>query len=96
MASSENSGVSFPDFIKIANAFNLTFVKIINHDNLTEQLKKIISTKGSVICEVILQNDYVFAPKHSSEKLPDGRIISKPLEDMFPFIDREEFKENIL
>ncbi len=51
--------------------------------------------KGPVVCEVMLQEDYIFAPKHSSEKLPDGKIISKPLEDMFPFLDRDEFRENM-
>ena len=54
-----------------------------------------MSTKGTVVCEVMLQNDYIFQPKHSSEKLPDGKFVSKPLEDMYPFLDRDEFKENM-
>ncbi len=96
VASDKNSGVSFPDFIKVAEAFNIPAVKILNQANLEEDIKKILSIKGSVVCEVMLQDDYVFAPKHSSEKLPDGKIISKPLEDMYPFLDRDEFNENML
>ena len=44
----------------------------------------------------MLTPDYIFSPKLSSQKMPDGRIISKPLEDMFPFLDREEFKQNMI
>jgi acetolactate synthase-1/2/3 large subunit len=47
------------------------------------------------ICEVVLEDNYKFAPKVSSEKLKDGTIISKPLEDMWPFLDRKEFEKNI-
>lgn len=96
VASSKESGVSFPDFIKIAEAFNLTSVKISNQNNLKNDIQNILKTEGSVICEVLLQDDYIFSPKHSSEKLPDGKIISKPLEDMYPFLSGDEFKENIL
>ena len=96
VASGRDTGVSFPDFIKVAQAFDLPTVKIINHDNLAEQIKKILSLEGPVLCEVMLQNDYIFSPKHSSQKLPDGKIVSKPLEDMYPFLDRDEFKENML
>jgi len=96
VASGADSGVSFPDFIKVAEAFDLPAVRIFNQDNLEEQIQKVLSQKGPIVCEVMLQNDYVFQPKHSSEKLPDGKIISKPLEDMYPFLDRDEFKENML
>ena len=95
IASGKESGVSFPDFIKVAQAFDIPAVRITNQDNLKEEIQKILSQKGSVVCEVMLQNDYIFQPKHSSEKLPDGKIVSKPLEDMYPFLDRDEFKENM-
>ena len=94
-ASGKESGVSFPDFIKVAQAFDLPAVRITNQDNLKDEIQKILSQKGSVVCEVMLQNDYIFQPKHSSEKLPDGKFISKPLEDMYPFLYRDEFKENM-
>lgn len=96
VASGIDSGVSFPDFIKVAEAFGLPAVRIFNQDSLKEEIQKILSQKGPIVCEVMLQNDYVFQPKHSSQKLPDGKIVSKPLEDMYPFLDRDEFKENIM
>ncbi|MEI8389873.1 MAG: thiamine pyrophosphate-binding protein [bacterium] len=95
VASGKESGVSFPDFIKIAEAFSLPTAKINGQNNLIEEIEKVLATQGPVVCEVILQNDYIFQPKHSSEKLPDGKIVSKPLEDMYPFLDRDEFKENM-
>jgi len=96
VASDKTSGVSFPDFIKVAQAFNLPAIRINNQNNLEEDIKQVLSQKGPVVCEVMLQNDYIFAPKHSSQKLPDGKIVSKPLDDMYPFLDREEYKENML
>ncbi|HWR58473.1 MAG TPA: hypothetical protein VN328_06265, partial [Thermodesulfovibrionales bacterium] len=51
---------------------------------------------GPVVCDVLLLPDYKFSPKLSSERRPDGRIVSKPLEDMYPFLDREEFKRNMI
>lgn len=95
VASGRESGVSFPDFMKVAEAFGLRAVKIVNQDNLKEDIQKVLSQKGPVVCEVMLQNNYIFQPKHSSEKLPDGTIVSKPIEDMYPFLSRDEFKENM-
>jgi len=95
IASGEDSGVSIPDFVKVAEAFGLPAVKIKSCENLKENIEKVLNTKGPLVCEVMLETDYVFSPKLSSEKLPDGRIISKPLEDMYPFLSREEFKGNM-
>jgi acetolactate synthase-1/2/3 large subunit len=96
VACSPDSGVSVPDFTKLAAGFDLPSMKIENNQNIESQIASALATKGPLICEVMLQHDYIFQPKLSSEKLPDGRIISKPLEDMYPFLDREEFASNIL
>jgi len=95
-ASDAESGVSFPDFIKISEAFGIFSTRITNQNNLEEEINQVLSCKNAVVCEVMLQNDYIFQPKVSSEKLSDGSMVSKPLEDMFPFLDREEFKQNML
>jgi len=63
---------------------------------MKEKINRILKTKGPLLCEVKLVEDYKFCPKLSSEKRPGGKIISKPLEDMYPFLDREEFKSNML
>ena len=90
------SGVSCPDIKKIASAYGLP-VEIIEHQkDMDSTIQRVLNIEGPVVCEVILTPDYIFSPKLSSERLPDGRIISKPLEDMYPFLPREEFENNII
>ena len=90
------SGVSFPDMERIAAAYRIPFVRCRNHDELQSGIGRTLGTTGPAMCEVILTPDQPFAPRVSSRRLPDGRIVSAPLEDMFPFLDREEFRENML
>lgn len=92
----ESSGVSFPDTIKIGQAYGFKTFKIENQLNLIDKLKNILELNEPVICEVILSHEEKMQPKLSSEIKPDGKMVSKPLEDMFPFLDREEFKNNMI
>jgi acetolactate synthase-1/2/3 large subunit len=95
-ACSSKSGVSTPSFVKLAQAFGLKSVVIENSDELENKISQTLEEQGPIICEVMLTHDYIFQPKLSSDKLPDGRIISMPLEVMFPCLDREEFESNII
>ena len=63
---------------------------------MTEVIKQVLSYSGGVLCEVILTKDYTIAPKLTSEKKPDGSIISKPLEDLYPFLERDELDSNMI
>jgi len=91
-----DSGVSVPDFVKVGEAFGLKTKRIENPATMEAEIKEVLSTEGAVVCEVMVEKEYAFLPKLSSKKLPDGTMISPTLEDMFPFLDREEYKENIL
>ncbi|MBQ8848654.1 MAG: thiamine pyrophosphate-binding protein [Candidatus Gastranaerophilales bacterium] len=91
-----NSGVSIPDFIKIGKAFEIETVKIDKLDNLEEQIKNVLNSSGPILCEVMLSPDYIFAPKLSAKKLDDGTMISPSLEDLYPFLDRDEFEGNVI
>jgi len=90
------SGVSFPSFTKVAQAYGLKVESIKGHNGMVGKIKKVLKFNGPVLCEVILEPKYKFQPRVSSKKLDDGRIISKPLEDMFPFLSRDEFRSNML
>lgn len=90
------SGVSFPDVTKLATAYGLASATIEDNERIAADIAKVLAIPGPVVCDVRLTPDYRFEPKLSSEKKPDGRIVSKPLEDMFPFLDREEFRTNML
>ena len=95
VGSDPKSGVSFPDIIKLGAAYGFKTCRITSHDNLKEQIDQFLNTDGPVICEVMLTEEYKFFPKVASKKLDDGRMISAPLEDLAPFLDREEFRSNL-
>ncbi len=95
-ACSIDSGVSIPDFVEVGNAFGLKTVKISSLENLQEQIKQVLDSDGPILCEVMLSPDYIFSPKLSARKLDDGTMVSPSLEDMFPFLDRKEYEENML
>ena len=90
------SGVSFPELEKIACAYGLPYFKIDKTELMDQIITRVLSKKGPVLCEVILDSTQPFEPKLSSRKLQDGTMISSSLEDMYPFLDRKEFEENML
>jgi acetolactate synthase-1/2/3 large subunit len=90
------SGVSFPDLVKIGTAYGIHSVRIQEHGELDESIPKILETPGPVLCDVLMPPDQSFAPRASSQRLADGRMISKPLEDLAPFLDRDEFLSNMI
>jgi len=92
----KESGVSFPNLKKIAKAYGIKYFKVSKTKALKKTIKKVLKYDGPVICEVICKKWDMVSPTISSKKLPDGRIISKPLEDMYPFLDREEFHKNMI
>ena len=93
--SGADSGVGMPDFAKLADGFGLKSTRIENSDNLAAKITEVLNMSGPVLCEVMVEKEYAFTPKLSSRKLPDGTMISPSLEDMFPFLDRKEFEENM-
>jgi len=90
----EDSGLRFPDFEKVAGAFTLPFRRIQKHEELEDAIRWALTSRGPVLCEVMLDLAQGFAPKLSSRKLEDGRMETAPLEDMAPFLSREELAEN--
>ena len=94
-ACNKTSGVEVPDFIQVAQAFGLPAVRIHTNDELPGKIQEVLNTPGPVLCELVCTENYTFAPKLSARKLEDGTMISPSLEDMFPFLDRKELKENM-
>ncbi|MDE8349086.1 MAG: thiamine pyrophosphate-binding protein [Acidocella sp.] len=90
------SGVTFPDFRRIAAAFGFECDLIMQHADMAAAIAAVLNRPGPQFCEVMLDPEQVFSPKLSSRKLDDGRMISSPLEDMAPFLSREELAENML
>ena len=96
VACDPKSGVGFPEIARVAEAYGLSAEVIDDHLTMTDTIKRILDMPGPVVCDVRLSPTQIFSPRVSSEKKADGRIVSKPLEDMYPFLPREEFRSNML
>ena len=96
VAADPSSGVTFPDIQKICAAYGIQSNQVKNHDELLEKILQILAIPGPALCEIMMAPDQPLFPKLASEVRPDGTMVSKPLEDMYPFLDREEFLENML
>ncbi|HNX91473.1 MAG TPA: thiamine pyrophosphate-binding protein [Candidatus Omnitrophota bacterium] len=92
----QGSGVSFPDNSKLADLYGMDYFKIDSTSGMDRVIDGVLSCERPLICEVVLDKDYVFAPKLSSKRNPDGSMESKPLEDLSPLLDREEFDANMI
>jgi acetolactate synthase I/II/III large subunit len=92
---SPRSGVSFPDMVKLAQAYGLPAMHIEGPE-FEPQIDRALAAPGPIVCEVMLDPRQSFEPKLSSRQLPDGRMVSAPLEDLYPFLDREELLSNML
>lgn len=90
------SGLSFPDFEKIALAFKMSFQRIYQHADIEAKVRQPFVEAGPTICEIILDLQQAFEPKLSSRKLDDGCMVTASLEDMAPFLTREELAKNIV
>ncbi len=90
------TGQSLPDIRRIAEAYGIATDLITSQRNLAEEIGRVLATPGPVVCDVHVVLDEVRQPRLSSVQRPDGSFVSKPLEDLWPFLDRDEFKSNML
>ena len=90
------SGVSFPDLSRIAHAYDIDYARISDYDSLTPALETVFSFDGPMIIEVMCQREQEVVPSLMGKKNEDGTISAKPLEDMYPFLSREEFYDNMI
>jgi acetolactate synthase-1/2/3 large subunit len=89
------SGVSFPDHVKLARAYGINATRL-EGPNFVRELRRVLDSNDPEVCEVMLDRSQVFEPKLTSRRLADGRMVSSPLEDMAPFLSRDELRENML
>lgn len=91
-----SSGMTLPDLEKVANAYRLPFVRIGDKSDLNRQIRAVLEMDGPVVCEVMVALNEERVPRASSYIKADGSMGSKPLEDLYPFLPREEFLSNML
>ena len=86
-----DSGVGFAPFTKLAPAFGLPYYRVDTLDTMDEVLEKAVATDGPVLIEAIVDIEQPFSPKLASRRLEDGSMYSPPLDDMAPFLERDEY-----
>jgi acetolactate synthase-1/2/3 large subunit len=91
----DGTGQSLPDIVKVAAAYGIATDRIGDQATLREDVRRVLHRPGPVVCDVLVVPDEVRAPRLSSVQLPDGSFVSKPLEDLWPFLDRDEFAANM-
>jgi acetolactate synthase-1/2/3 large subunit len=90
------TGLTLPDVCKVAHAYGLSTARIEDQTDLLGQVKRVLDMPGPVVCDVRVLPEEVRAPRVTSIQLPNGSFKSKPLEDLWPFLDREEFRKNMI
>ena len=94
MGESAASGVSFPDMVKVACAYGIPSVRIDRVSQL-EQVDRALVANGPALIDVVLDPVQEFEPRSKARQLPDGRIVSPNLEDMYPFLNEAELTDNV-
>jgi acetolactate synthase I/II/III large subunit len=92
----KSSGMTLPGLEGIAKAYGIPFVRISCKTDLNTQIRKVLDSTGPVVCEVMIALEEERVPRASSYIKADGSMGSKPLEDLFPFLEREEFLSNMI
>jgi acetolactate synthase-1/2/3 large subunit len=92
----ETSGLSLPDYVKVAESYGISARRLSNPETLRDDLRDVLELEGPVVCEVIVMADEPRVPRVASAQRSDGSIVSKPLEDMYPFLERREFEKNMI
>jgi len=95
VASDNETGFFSPNILEIAKAYNIPTFSIKNHDNINSIIKNVLNNSGPTICEINLDKDQQIKPRITFTVKNDGKWCANPLEDMFPFLDKKEFKENM-
>ncbi|WP_333804545.1 thiamine pyrophosphate-binding protein [Sulfurospirillum sp.] len=92
---SSATGLSTPSMEKVATLYGIKYICLSNIFEMNEKIKELIDYTGPVIFEVMTPENQLLIPRVASKKLDDGKMISMPYDDMFPFLAREEYEANI-
>ena len=89
----ESGDLSFPEFKKIADAFGYRYYRATTNEEMRCVVDEVLTLEGAVFCEIFTDTEQVWEPKSSTKRLEDGTLVSPPLEDLAPFLPREELKD---
>ncbi len=89
-------GLSLPDILKVAKAYGIQTMRIQNQKNLRAKVGSALNGAGPVVCELMISPQQDVCPRQGFDRLPDGKFTARPFEDMYPYLERKEFLENML
>ncbi len=89
----DSNDLSFPDMSKLIPAYGIPYVKIEKTAELGAKIEETLAIEGYAFCEIMVDPEQKFEPKSATKKLPDGSLVSAPLEDLAPFLPREELEK---
>lgn len=92
----DSGDLSFPSMEKLAWAYGYPYLAARHNSELADAVEKTLATEGPVICEIFVDMEQNFEPKAAAKMLPDGTMVSVPLEDLAPFLSDEELAENMV
>ena len=95
VASSDETGVTLPELQKISRSYDLPYYSVYLHDDLHHIIKSVLNHDGPAICEIHMLPTQETLPRTSTKKNEDGSFSSAPMEDLYPFLDRQEFENNM-
>jgi acetolactate synthase-1/2/3 large subunit len=90
------TGLTIPDLSKVSASYGLSTHIINDQTRLRDDVREVLQMEGPVVCDVHVIKDEERAPRLQSEQRADGSFVSKPLEDLYPFLPREEFLSNMI
>lgn len=96
VGSDPSSGVSCPDFVKVARAFGIDGIHVRNNAELQAGLDQALAAPGAFLCEIEMPETQALIPRVQTMKSPEGKLMPTPIEDMFPFLEREELRRNMI
>lgn len=96
MGADSGSGLSFPKFQQIAHAHGFPYFRIENSETIVSETRAALAVAGPVFCELIMDRQQLQGPKAVNRRHADGSMNPTPFEDLYPFLDPKEFRENML
>jgi acetolactate synthase-1/2/3 large subunit len=96
VGSDPSSGVSCPDFVNVAKAFGIDGIHVRSNAELLAGLDQVLAAPGAFLCEIEMPETQPLIPRVQTMKSPEGKLMPTPIEDMFPFLEREELRRNMV
>ena len=96
VGSGTGSGLTMPDIAAVAGAYRIRTEHAETYEDLAGAIGRTLAGSDPALCVIRVSQVQVTAPRVQSMKTPEGGMISKPLEDMWPYLAPEELRGNMI